>query len=600
MQRRHPASSVRLRLESKGSISRNPAVARPLTLWIIAALTGTITTLILLVYLPWTADIAMQHAADNPKFPPSSLSPPSRQKGVTTKIDPNKARKPAEKDPDADCPFRNSPLYRKVYVYPDYGRVDQGWSGDILSDAGRNLTSLQPWPWLAWREQSQRDASSHYDIQCQHVQYATELLIRELMIHPNSCLRTTNPEEATLFYVPYLPSVEHHQGSKTKADYSLSPYGRAIEDIIELQDYTAWERWFGLTSKYWKRRQGADHILVFSEPIHGLSHPRNRRGHYHYIRTQKQLKPPIVISVELSTTFVREYPKCSAKNILVPYPNTDGRWYNGFWDKDSKSLLEVHNISVRTSEAAAPAEREWASKVLVGTTTQSSASVDTRDRPAAMFYSAGNHGTCKRIRQSLSEDYRSCSASNAILSGPLRTGQHAHAMRWATFCPCPGGDSPSAKRMFDSILAGCIPIILSHDFVWPFTHEFDASLSLDPATFSLRLDAQDYAESRLDPKSCQLHNASRPSLAQVLQNISTEQLRTWRQGLAHARYLYSWYAQDDPRIPENPLRDNVLPTGGLAHAVVQALAERAEGVKWPACRDELLAEHGPDATRFVC
>mmetsp|Transcript_5052 Transcript_5052/g.12594 ORF Transcript_5052/g.12594 Transcript_5052/m.12594 type:complete len:132 (-) Transcript_5052:3704-4099(-) len=35
--------------------------------------------------------------------------------------------------------------------------------------------------------------------------------------------------------------------------------------------------------------------------------------------------------------------------------------------------------------------------------------------------------------------------------------------RWA---PCPGGDTPSAKRMFGAIQVGCIPVILSADFVW--------------------------------------------------------------------------------------------------------------------------------------
>ena len=41
--------------------------------------------------------------------------------------------------------------------------------------------------------------------------------------------------------------------------------------------------------------------------------------------------------------------------------------------------------------------------------------------------------------------------------------------RQTTFCPCPSGDSPSAKRMFDALHAGCIPTILSHDVVWLYS-----------------------------------------------------------------------------------------------------------------------------------
>jgi hypothetical protein len=191
-------------------------------------------------------------------------------------------------DPDANCPFRNSPIYRKVYVYPTYGEVDNGWSGSILSGAGRNLSTLQPWPWLKWERDSKINGTSHYDINGQHIQYATELLVRDIITHPDSCLRTNNPEEATLFYVPYLPSVEHHQGDKRINDMSPSKYGQSIMDILDEGKYQAWEDHFGLTAEYWKRRKGADHILVFSEPMHGLWHPRSRRGNYHFVNDQKQ------------------------------------------------------------------------------------------------------------------------------------------------------------------------------------------------------------------------------------------------------------------------------------------------------------------------
>jgi hypothetical protein len=494
-----------------------------------------------------------------------------------------------DNDADANCPFRNSPIYRKVYVYPTYGEVDNGWSGSILSDAARNLTNtLVEWPWLKWERESKINATSHYDINGQHVQYATELLVRDIITHPDSCLRTNNPEEATLFYVPYLPSVEHHHGDKRINDMSLSKYGQSIMDILEGK-YLGWEDTFGLTSKYWKRRKGADHILVFSEPMHGLWHPRSRRGNFHFVNSQKQLAPPIVVSVELSTTFVEMYPKCAAKNILVPYPNTDGRWFNGIFDSEAQDILKKANLTVSNSEAALPADQKLAE------------ALDSSARPIAQFYAAGNHGTCTGLRRSMQKEYKQCAASSKILFSKL-SKVHAHGMRQSSFCPCPGGDSPSAKRMFDALLAGCIPVILSHDFVWPYTKEFDPlSISLDPNDFSVKLLSSDYEEVMLDETTCLPKNETKPGLQAWMDAISVQEIQRLRKGVEKARDLYGYYKRrSDGSLPDNPLREGVLPDGGAAHALVNALAERAAGARWSACEEELKLPRGEDPKRFKC
>jgi hypothetical protein len=490
-------------------------------------------------------------------------------------------------DKDRDCPFRDSPIYRKVYVYPNYGDVENGWSGEILSHEGKDLSTLPRWPYLDIDARSRNESRAHYNIKSNNVQYATELLVREIMINPKSCLRTYDPEEATLFYVPYLPSVEHHIGSDRQMDYSTSPYGQAIMDITDKGDFAGWEKHFGLTSKYWKRRGGSDHILVFSEPMHGLYHPRSKRGNFHFIHSQKQLKPPIVISVELSTTFIRMYPKCAAKNILVPYPNTDGNWFNGAYEKQAEELRETANVTTVDSSVALPAERELAATSL------------SDARPVAQFYSAGNHGTCSKLRKAMQQDYRKCSSSFPALSKKLHATNYALGMRFSTFCPCPGGDSPSAKRHYDALIAECIPIILSSDFVWPFTNEFDPDIGLDPSEFSLRLKAQDYDTALLNSTTCQPIDESRPGFQVYLESISVEEIQRVREGVEKARKLYAWYKYDSD-LPENPLREGILPDGGTAHEIVKMLADRAAGAKWPACEEELTHDHGPDARQFNC
>ena len=186
-------------------------------------------------------------------------------------------------DVDRDCIFRNSSIYRSIYVYPK--------------------PSNTSWPWIEIDQRIRREGVAHYDSLNKYFnQYTAELLVRDIITHPKSCLQTHNPEEAKLFYVPYLPSIEYHNGS-LYGDYKTSPFGQALVEATNGK-YDAWEKIFGLTSMYWKRRNGSDHILVMSEPLHGLTHPRSRRGNYHYIHSQRQMTPPIIISIELSRTFV--------------------------------------------------------------------------------------------------------------------------------------------------------------------------------------------------------------------------------------------------------------------------------------------------------
>jgi Exostosin family len=486
---------------------------------------------------------------------------------------------------DQDCIYRNSPIHRKVFVYPNPGESE--WNGDILSPAGQNLSSLEPWPWLELDRSARENSRGHYNIMSPNIQYTTELLVRELMVNPKSCLRTLDPEKATLFYVPYLPSIEHHVGHDSKTDYAFSPYGKAIIEIIDNQDYTEWENMFGLTSKYWKRRNGSDHILVFSEPMHGLFHPRNRRGNYHFVHSQKQLAPPIVVSVELSATFVSMYPKCAAKNILVPYPNTHGDWFNGGFVRQAQKLLEETNVNTENSRAALPVERLLRQQG------------DPDARALAQYYSAGNHGTCRKLRKAMQSDYVNCAPSHKELKEALKNPQNSVGMRLTTFCPAPGGDSPSAKRMFDALIAGCIPVILSEDFVWPSTKEFDPLLQLDPSDFSLRLNASDFDEPLLDSNTCQPLNESRPGLQAYFESISNAELNRLRQGVQKAGKLFSWYKESE-HLPTNPLKERILPDGGAAFFVVQALAERSEGQRWPACAEELKLPRGPDPMQFKC
>lgn len=490
------------------------------------------------------------------------------------------------RDEDANCPFRYSSLYRSVYVYPTYNNTSES---PLLSERGRS-GALLPWPWLEVDSRVRPEGSGHYEVGGQMAQYTLELIVRDIITHPRSCLRAHDPEDAKLFYIPYLPSTEFHAGRMypTQESYATTPYAKAVYDAIE-GDYRGWENDFGLTSKYWQRRSGADHILVFSEPLHGLSHPRNRRGHHHYIHTQRQLRPPIVISVELSTSFVRQYPKCSAKNIVSPYPNPDGRWFNGQFEAQAIQIRRNSFDDIMKSNAAHPAEKEIAKSMsTMDLGYQHNATVSfVRPRPLAHYYSAGRHGTCRGLRVSLINDLK-CSPSFHALQKAGKGADRFHiAMRFATFCPCPGGDSPGAKRMFDAILAGCIPIVMSEDFVWPFSRETDGRNPRTPSDYSLRWNSTDWEDRRLDDECKRVPLANDGGFREAMEGISLGEIQRLRRGLKKAANFYAYY-RTEKKLPNNPLQARILPEGGAAHEIVKALAERASGQRWAACEAEIM------------
>lgn len=510
-------------------------------------------------------------------------------------------------DLDRNCPFRSSKIYRSIYVYPSPGTEE--WLRNDSGVVTGKRSQLGKYPWDAIDEKDRKLSIGLYELDSQLMQYTTELLVREIITNPNSCLRTHNPDKASLFYVPYLPATELHNGSTTVGGYQTSPYGQALMDVLDFK-YEGWETLFGLTSKYWKRRNGSDHILVYSEPMHGLWHPKNRRGNFHFVSSQRQLAPPIAVSVELSTTFVGMYPHCARKNILMPYPNTDGRWFNSQVD------LAVQNnnaIAPDVLPAMLEAERNLSQPV----DQQRLLEWRKRPKPLAQYYRAGAHGTCTTLRRALNTDL-ACTESGKWIS--RQKMNYSFGYRQATFCPCPGGDSPSAKRMFDVLHGGCIPVVLSHDFVWPFSNEFDViSISsqdpgltttvrnpaklLDPNDFSIRLNAADYSTPRHDKKCNVAADASDHGLQSLFETISPAEIQRLREGGARASDMYAYYARRKS-LPDNPLQEGILPDGGAAQALVGALAERVNGALWLACEKELqeLTAGGriDDPKKFIC
>lgn len=152
-----------------------------------------------------------------------------------------------------------------------------------------------------------------------------------------------------------------------------------------------------------------------------------------------QLANPIFLNVELSKLFIQEYPICSTqKNIVVPYPTTDSDLYsyNYFPVALQQSLSQILQKTPHTNP-------ETLQKHFIDYLTSK------HQRSKLLFYQGGNHGSCVKVRQSLTSLTKGPTTKEYfIVKGDKKREE---GFLSAIFCPIPIGDSPSSKRMYDAI-----------------------------------------------------------------------------------------------------------------------------------------------------
>ena len=113
------------------------------------------------------------------------------------------------------------------------------------------------------------------------------------------------------------------------------------------------------------------------------------------------------------------------------------------------------------------------------------------------------------------------------------------AMSGSLFCACPEGDSPSAKRQYDAILTGCIPVIVSDDLMYAYSTENGGNLN--PHDFSVQL-----SEASVVDKN--------PGLLPQLSALSPSQVLALRAGVQRAAH---WLQNDVGDLQDAPGCDRV-------------------------------------------
>ncbi|KAI8565251.1 hypothetical protein RHMOL_Rhmol03G0244600 [Rhododendron molle] len=231
----------------------------------------------------------------------------------------------------------------------------------------------------------------------------------------------------------------------------------------------------------WKRSEGRDHIL----PVH---HPWSFKS-------------------------VRRYMKNAI--WLLPDMDSTGNWYKPGQVSLEKDLILPYVPNVHLCDPKCLSESETNRKTLL------------------FFRGRLKRNAGGKIRSKLGAELSGAEGVQIEEGTAGEAGKEAaqDGMRKSIFCLSPAGDTPSSARLFDAIVSGCIPVIVSDELELPFEG------ILDYRKIALFVSSSD---------------AVQPGwLLTFLRSISPSQIREMRTNLAKysRHFLYSHPAQ--PLGPED-------------------------------------------------
>ena len=149
----------------------------------------------------------------------------------------------------------------KVYVYP-------------------LASTLSP---IRLAEEARRNRTYHVCQKCIYEQFALEYVVFDFFTQ--FCGRTHLPDEADFFYLPIVRDIDYRVALQLggRGSRESSSMENVLLQIIEKNNSDPWKQYLNVTDKYWRRHDGADHILVMPAPVTNLRHQSSMRGFFHYV-----------------------------------------------------------------------------------------------------------------------------------------------------------------------------------------------------------------------------------------------------------------------------------------------------------------------------
>ncbi|PPD96307.1 hypothetical protein GOBAR_DD06652 [Gossypium barbadense] len=263
-------------------------------------------------------------------------------------------------------------------------------------------------------------------------------------------VRVHRQEEADLFFVPFFTTISFFllEKQQCKALYrvfiSVDNLGHFIlpSDSFQREEALKWVT----DQPAWKRSEGRDHIF----PIH---HPWSFKSVRRYVKNSIWLLP------DMDSTGNRYKPGQVSleKDLILPYvPNVDLCDAKCVSESESKRtiLLFFRGRLKRNAKKVKQVRKipSWAFYVCLR---------------ACLLESEREGG---KIRSKLVTEL--AGAKDVVIeegtSGDQGKAAAQKGMRRSIFCLSPAGDTPSSARLFDAIVSGCIPVIISDELELPF------------------------------------------------------------------------------------------------------------------------------------
>ncbi len=313
----------------------------------------------------------------------------------------------------------------RFYIYP--------WSDDIIDRWPINYTHKRLAVAAEFKDNFGAGRLEDSILGMYHThQYALfRIFYYRLLEHPS---RTLDPSEASLFFIPFDlgmdSSARRSDGAMCRTDCPTMP---KVYQLLQ-------------QSPYFQARQGRDHFI-----IHSINQPMLHFTHEACVELYKLCINCTKLSIDAYDpslfNVLNELPHLHKKWISVPFPS------NFHW---SPTAIRAPWLQLQQQSAALTEIRPY--KICFMGSDQVTARLQRALRVALRDQCKSRPTDCLLIDLKTHDSQTNVFHDFKLEDKAFIQARAQNPYLHSTFCLMPGGDFPTRKGFFDSLLSGCIPV----------------------------------------------------------------------------------------------------------------------------------------------